>query len=213
MKKIRRRLDKLEENDGDYGPTRSRGLVWRDEVDEDFFPMLACAPHDFAIIVEDVLDLDRFLRFEEFMEPIAIDEYLGIFEKIRGRVRFFQHTSIHILQKSWECISGGGDTYGHAELTCGNNPIPFEFGRIFVCRDAIDNILMFYLRSNKYQDYQSIFDWKSIERTIKVHPELYENLMIVISMHCESRSLNSELFLSRFVEMNFGDKLPVGMRD
>ena len=207
MKKTLTTLDTLEENDG-YVPTRSKDYVWRDEVDDDFFPALACILVDDDEIVKKVMDVDQFYLFSIFKKQIAISEYSSIRDELKSSVHFYQHSSIHILQKAWECITSGGDSFGHSELICKSKTADLVYGRTFVCVGAFDDLYIFYLNSKDYKDHDSIFSWKCRAKQINIKPDMYESLMTLITMHYEARTIISERCLEAFFRINFRDKFP-----
>jgi hypothetical protein len=205
MKKDKISLGAVEENDG-YVPTRSKGMVWRDEIDDDLFSGISCSVLDsdaLDTIFSKVLENDRFYDFSEFKSPITIEEYRSILDSLRGNLRFFQHSSIHILQKSWELISGGGDSYAHAEIICAEKSFPHDFGRIFVCTNESSGICVFHLNSIKFKSHHTIFEWKKNVKIIPINGAKYESLMTIISMYTQARTLKSEMCLARYFEIHY----------
>lgn len=205
MKKEKISLETTEDNHG-YVPTRSKGLVWRDEIENDLFSGLACSVVnlvDLDVLFNNILGEHRFFQFSEFKSAITIEEYLSILDSLRANLRFFQHTSIYILQKAWELISGGGDSSEHTEIICNDKSFAHGFGRIFVCTNESSGICVFHLNSNDFPDHHSIFEWKNNTKTIRISSAKYESLMSIILMHCLGRTLKSERCLARYFEINY----------
>ncbi|WP_274644696.1 hypothetical protein [Pseudomonas serbica] len=200
MKKIK--LTNFEENHG-FVPTRSMGMVWRDEIDSDFFPALACIISDYDQFICDIIDIDKFYSFHEFLCPITIDDYTNITQSFRDNIQYFQHGSIHILEQAWSFIGGGGDTFKHAEISC--KSITPNIGRIFICSNYNAGLCLFVLSSEKYNDYESIFFHHT--PVIEIAPATYDNLGAMIAMHNLARCKESEDILIHFIEDNIATKI------